>query len=260
MLQAQEYWRLKGLRADVVILNEHPVSYLDEMHDQLTALLDNGPWRAWSHQPGGVYLLRGDRMARPSAMLLAAVARAVLSGDRGDLAAQLEHAHAALARVRARRARRRSRTTPQPPPTELTEVPPLALANGLGGFADDGREYVIVLDGDSETPLPWANVIANPGFGTMVTASGAAFTWAGNSRENRLTPFANDPVTRPDLRGDLHPRRRDGRGLVATPGPLRPTPREPTSSCATAGVTRFTRARARASATSSTSSWTRTIR
>ncbi len=32
VLQAQEYWRLKGLRADVVILNEHPVSYLDEMH------------------------------------------------------------------------------------------------------------------------------------------------------------------------------------------------------------------------------------
>ena len=32
VLQAQEYWRLKGLRADVVILNEHPVGYLDEMH------------------------------------------------------------------------------------------------------------------------------------------------------------------------------------------------------------------------------------
>ena len=43
VLQAQEYWRLKGLHADVVILNEHPVSYLDEMHGQLAALLDNGP-------------------------------------------------------------------------------------------------------------------------------------------------------------------------------------------------------------------------
>ncbi|NJR13555.1 MAG: hypothetical protein HC779_04070 [Phyllobacteriaceae bacterium] len=46
VLQAQEYWRLKGLRADVVILNEHPVSYLDEMHVQLTELLDTGPWVA----------------------------------------------------------------------------------------------------------------------------------------------------------------------------------------------------------------------
>ena len=94
VLQAQEYWRLKGLRADVVILNEHPVSYLDEMHGQLTALLDNGPWRAWNHQLGGAYLLRGDRMGEAERVLLAAVARAVLSGDRGDLSAQLEHAYA----------------------------------------------------------------------------------------------------------------------------------------------------------------------
>ena len=31
VLQAQEYWRLKGLSADVVILNEDPSSYLDEI-------------------------------------------------------------------------------------------------------------------------------------------------------------------------------------------------------------------------------------
>ena len=31
----------------------------------------------------------------------------------------------------------------------------------------------------------------------MVSASGAAFSWAGNSRENRLTSFANDPVADP---------------------------------------------------------------
>ena len=76
-------------------------------------------------------------------------------------------------------------------------MPPLALANGLGGFADAGREYVVVLEGAEETPSPWVNVIANPGFGTIVTASGSAFTWSRNSRENRLTPFANDPVTDP---------------------------------------------------------------
>ncbi len=197
VLQAQEYWRLKGLRADVVILNEHPVSYLDEMHGALTALLDNGPWRAWNHQPGGAFLLRADRMGEAERLLLSAVARVVLSGDRGDLSAQLEHAY---------------RHWPEPesadlvatrkpdPPTAFdarAAPPPLVLENGLGGFADRGREYVVVLDGDAETPLPWANVIANPAFGTVVTASGSAYTWAQNSRENRLTPFANDPVSDP---------------------------------------------------------------
>jgi cyclic beta-1,2-glucan synthetase len=85
VLQAQEYWRLKGLVADVVILNEHPVSYLDAMHAALTALLDNGPWRTWKHKPGGAYLLRGDRMTEAERILLTSVARAVLSGERGEL-------------------------------------------------------------------------------------------------------------------------------------------------------------------------------
>ena len=70
VLQAQEYWRLKGLSADVVILNEHPVSYLDEMHEQLAALLDTGPWGAWKHRPGGVFLLRGDGMSEAERILL----------------------------------------------------------------------------------------------------------------------------------------------------------------------------------------------
>src|SRR5439155_8205305 len=57
VLQAQEYWRLKGLSVDVVLVNEHPVSYVDDMQAYLTALLDNGPWRTWRDRPGGVYLL-----------------------------------------------------------------------------------------------------------------------------------------------------------------------------------------------------------
>src|SRR2546427_5973863 len=90
VLQAQEYWRLKGLSADVVILNEHPVSYLDDIHVELAGLLDTGPWGAWKHRAGGVYLLRGDRMRETERCLLATAARAILSGDRGELANQLD--------------------------------------------------------------------------------------------------------------------------------------------------------------------------
>src|SRR6185436_61310 len=82
------------------------------------------------------------------------------------------------------------------------------------------REYVIVLDGDRETPLPWSNVLANPEFGTVLSASGAAYSWSGNSRENRLTPFANDPVSDPS--GEAIFLRDDDDQTVwsATPGPL----------------------------------------
>ncbi len=239
VLQAQEYWRLKGLSADVVILNEHPIGYLDEMQAQLTEILDDGPWSAWQHRPGGAYLLRADRMGRAERVLLEAVASAILRGDRGDLRTLLD------------------RPGPMPPPATLlvpTAPPPadtpatdgplpeLAWPNGLGGFTDGARAYAIILDGAGETPMPWANVIANPQFGTIITASGAAHTWAGNSRENRLTPFANDPVSDPTGEAIFVRDDRSGEWWTPTPGPA--PRRSATDRCLirhTAGVTRFTR-------------------
>lgn len=67
--------------------------------------------------------------------------------------------------------------------------------NGFGGFVEEGREYEILLEGNNKTPAPWINVVANKNFGFFVSESGAGFTWAGNSRENKITPWSNDPVS-----------------------------------------------------------------
>jgi cyclic beta-1,2-glucan synthetase len=218
LLDAQEYWRVKGLRADVVILNEHPADYLDEMQNFLTNLVQQPPWAGWLGKPGGVFLLRGDGMPEADRRLLSAVSRVVLFGDLGDLVSQLERP--ASWRYDGRDVpRSASLAVPQPSATPIA-VPPTIMENGFGGFTRDGREYVVVLDGERETPLPWSNVLANPAFGTIVSSSGSAFTWAGNSRENRLTPFANDPLSDPT--GEAIFLRDDDSGAVwgATPGPL----------------------------------------
>ena len=241
VLQAQEYWRLKGLTADVVILNEDPSSYLDEIHAQLTALLDNGPWRTWKHRSGGAYLLRGDLIGKGDRLLLEAVARAILGGDRGDLRAQLDKPHPVQISRRPAFA-----AAPSSEPAAVSSIEPpvesLTLSNGLGGFTDGGRAYAIVLEGEQETPLPWVNVIANPRFGTVVTASGSAHTWSENSRENRLTSFANDPVIDPTAEA-LYIRDDDsGDAWSPTPGPMT---RYPSSGRFvihhSAGATRFSR-------------------
>jgi cyclic beta-1,2-glucan synthetase len=218
LLHAQEYWRVKGLRADVVILNEHPAEYLDETQEFLTNVVQEPRWASWNDIQGGMFLRRVDGMPVADGHLLSAVARVVLRGDLGGLAAQLERPAPWLYPVgdllpTAELQRPAPASTPVP-------LPPRVLENGVGGFTPDGREYVIAVEGDRDTPLPWSNVLANPEFGTMVTASGSAFTWAGNSRENRLTPFANDPITDPT--GEAIYLRDDDTGEVwgATPGPL----------------------------------------
>ncbi len=230
-LEAQEYWRMKGLKVDLVVLNEHPVSYMDEVQSHLTSLLDDGPWRIWKHQPGGVFLLRTDLMGQAERLLFHAAARAVIETSRGDLRAHLARPpQAPLASLPLASALAAPSTDPSADPLHATappswpsmsvSTPTLTLGNGLGGFADAGKTYAIVLEGDQDTPAPWCNVIGNPRFGTVISSSGSATTWSENSRENRLTPFANDPVTDPS--GEALYVRDDDTGAAwsPTPGPM----------------------------------------
>jgi cyclic beta-1,2-glucan synthetase len=239
VLQAQEYWRLKGLSADVVIVNEDPSSYFDEIHGQLTALLDNGPWCTWKHRSGGAYLLRADLIGKAEIVLLSAVARAILGGGRGDLRAQLDKPHPVQT---SRRPAFTDAGAGESSPASAGVPVAMKLSNGLGGFTDAGRAYAVVLEGDQETPLPWANVIANANFGTVVTASGSAHTWSENSRENRLTSFANDPIVDPTAEALFIRDDESGDAWSPTPGPMK---RHSTSGQFvvrhSAGVTRFSR-------------------
>ena len=188
------------------------------MHAQLTSLVQEPGWIGWLDKPGGMFLLRSDGMPEVDRRLLSAVARIVLRGDLGDLAPQLDRKAPWLspAEIVPDTSRLRS---PKPAQT-LLAVPPRVMENSLGGFTPDGRGYVIVLDGDRETPLPWSNVLANAEFGTVLSTSGAAYTWAANSRENRLTPFANDPVSDPTGEAIFLRDEEDGAVWGATPGPL----------------------------------------
>jgi cyclic beta-1,2-glucan synthetase len=219
VLKAQEFWRLKGLRADVVILNEIGVSYLDEVQDHLTALLASGPWRNWQHVPGGVFLLRSDQIGRDSRAVILASARAVMADDGGDLTTHLNRRDDRWSDRDRGRAPITLRPAVAPSLAPPAPVPALTFANGSGGFAAGGHEYAVVTT-DELTPAPWSNVITNPEFGTVVTASGSAFTWSDNSRENRLTPFANDAIAEPTSEVIYLRDEHTGRFWCPTPEPV----------------------------------------
>jgi cyclic beta-1,2-glucan synthetase len=90
--------------------------------------------------------------------------------------------------------------------------------------------------------MPWTNVIANPRFGTVITASGAAHTWSTNSRENRLTPFANDATADPTAEALFIRDDDSGDFWSPTPGPLvRPADSGRVVVRHTAGMTQFSR-------------------
>jgi cyclic beta-1,2-glucan synthetase len=170
------------------------------------------------------------------------VARAILLGERGDLRTQLDRPHLVDPLVPAFAPTVSERFGVADASRVDATLPAMTLSNGIGGFADDGSAYVLVLDGTDETPMPWTNVIANPRFGTMVTASGSAYTWSANSRENRLTPFANDPTSDPTTEALFIRDDESGDLWSPTPGPLVRTPESGRVVVRhTAGLTRFSR-------------------
>jgi cellobiose phosphorylase len=107
----------------------------------------------------------------------------------------------------------RSDTLPAAPPARDD----LLFFNGIGGYAPDGSEYVIVTSNGAATPAPWVNVLANPQFGTVVSESGLAYTWSENAHEFRLTPWGNDPVT--DASGEAFYVRDEETGYYWSPAP-----------------------------------------
>ncbi|HSM45261.1 MAG TPA: hypothetical protein VK969_09630, partial [Acidimicrobiia bacterium] len=145
---------------------------------------------SWATSPtGGVFVLNGELLSAEDRATLHSAARAVLLSHRGTLADQLARrvTQQKPPQIRARPAATEHADRPHPRPEREFD-------NGLGGFAGDGTEYVVVLGEGQWTPAPWINVVANSRFGFCVSESGSGYSWSENGRENQLTPWSNDPI------------------------------------------------------------------
>ena len=80
---------------------------------------------------------------------------------------------------------------------ESFDVNELDFFNGYGGFSREDNSYIIKLSDYKNTPAPWINVISNEDFGFHISEAGAGYTWCGNSRENKITPWSNDYIRDP---------------------------------------------------------------
>ena len=215
LLVAHKYWRMKGVRADLVILNAEAHSYVQHLHDQLMSIVRTSSEGGLIDRPGGVFVRRADGMTDEDVALLRATARITIVCDGVGLGKVHDAASGTTLIASedpwatATRPRRQSPPLPILPAIASATIAANAraiqdggphqaidLANGLGRLTDEG-DYEIRVAGASVPPAPWANVIANPNAGFCVTERGGGFAWVENSYFFRLTPWYNDPVCDP---------------------------------------------------------------
>ncbi|MCC7053405.1 MAG: hypothetical protein IT355_09060 [Gemmatimonadaceae bacterium] len=233
---AHRYWRQRGLTVDLVVINAHAYDYLQELRDAITEATVAADDASLMDRAGGVFIRRRELFGAEDLLLLSASARVQVTCDGRSLARVLANADASTIDVPTLlpsvvTTRSIERTTPatlvpaqdragplasivsalrplvEPlmPRSARTRTVPVAVerraptlrfANGYGGL-DQEDNYRITVGNGHLPPAPWANVIANPHGGFLVTERGAGCTWAENAYFYRLTPWHNDPVCDP---------------------------------------------------------------
>jgi cyclic beta-1,2-glucan synthetase len=239
LLAAHRYWRRRGMKADLVVLNTREHSYLQELDDRIAAALFAATESERVDQPGGVFVRRADQLDPAQMAMLRATARLHVACDGRELGHVVARADAAVAAAVDATAILAPeppavayadvpgvsppRQAPEPPPTvqevdDAAQPPrePLRFDNGFGGLTAAG-DYEIRVRGDHVPPAPWINVIANPHGGFLVSERGAGAAWAGSSQFYPSHPVAQRPGERPAQRRDLPSRRGHRRRLERDP-------------------------------------------
>ncbi len=89
MVKAHAYWRLKGLAADLVILNEDTSGYRQVLQEEILALVGSPAELSPLDRPGGIFVRRSDQMSEEDKVLMQTVARLIIGDSEGTLAEQL---------------------------------------------------------------------------------------------------------------------------------------------------------------------------
>jgi cyclic beta-1,2-glucan synthetase len=195
LLHAHHYLRNRGFQFDLIILNEHSGGYLQHAQEEIEFQIRSSFSAPLIDKKGGIFVRNINQLSEEEKDLLQAVARVVLSGLRGTLESQLKLDETTTTNwVPFQKARNPHYVTNE---SNITVQDKGEFFNGVGSFDEDGKSYSFRINKQSLPPAPWSNVIANPYFGTLVTECGGGYTWSQNSRENRLTPWNNDPVSDP---------------------------------------------------------------
>ncbi len=187
LTKAKEFFKLKGLDVDLVILSLCPQSYLSDFEDLVKEMIYKKFGFVTDPASLGIFTLKGSQ---------------VEEGDRHLLHATADLIFKAKAPLKDQLQMKTERKTP-PPRTKsddrearhpLQKVENLTYFNGYGGFTEKDHAYMIRLEVGGTTPLPWVNILANEHLGAIVSENGGGCTYAYNANEFKLTPWVNDPL------------------------------------------------------------------
>ena len=195
-LNAYEYFRAKGIKIDLVILNEEKESYENYVKDAIMSAILNKNISYLLNIPGGIFCL--NNIDKNDKKLLEQRANLVINAYYNSLALQMEELENMIldnVKETAYDAQSYTISEDQEINDQEYEIANLKYYNEYGGFSEDGKEYLIKVNKNNKLPTVWSHILANKNFGTLTTESMGGYTWKENCKLNRIAAWSNDQVT-----------------------------------------------------------------
>ena len=195
ILKAYEFFRLKNMAIDLVIINEEPNSYEKYTKDAIyNSILNTNLTYFQNAANGGIFVLEKNEEISN----LEFYAKLIINTKKGPIDRQLKDLEEEYLEKEKQIGEKIS-NVPIVYQEEKIAKPVLPkenleYENEYGGFTNNGKEYKIAINKENRLPTVWSNILANEEFGTLITDSMGGFTWSKNSRLNRISSWNNNQV------------------------------------------------------------------
>ncbi len=188
-----EYYRAKNIRVDLVILNEESDVYEKYVRESIEEVISNKQLQFLLNAHGGIFLIDKTSVIKEDLDCIEFKARVVIDSKKGGINNFLRENEENLKSLNTSNVFRKIESEPMQVFDNET-ANDLEFSNGYGGFSQNGKEFVCLINKENTLPSVWCNILANRFFGTVVTENLGGYTWHRNSRLNKLTAWHNNSL------------------------------------------------------------------
>ncbi len=194
-LKAYEYFRIKNIIIDLVIIDEEENSYERYVNNEILEEILNKNLGYLRNLYGGIFLLNKNDIKEEG--LFEFISNLWILPEEGTIQNSLQDKEEeyldSIENIGFEKDKQNI-IKQYPENTNSNFMNNLQYYNEYGGFAEDGQEYIIRVNKNHKLPTTWSHVIANEKFGSIVTQNMGGFTWNKNSRLNRISAWSNNSL------------------------------------------------------------------
>ena len=184
-------YRTKNIFLDIVILLYESNVYEQYLQNMIDEIIQEKQINYLKNQKTGIYVLNKNKISKEDLNFLNYFSTLKIDGKVGTLKNYIKELEEICENIKENKKFEIGKFNEELLPCNIESKD---FYNGIGGFVENGKEYIFAVNKNFKLPAVWSNVIANRFFGCITTENMVDLVWSKNSRLNRLLPWNNNSI------------------------------------------------------------------